>query len=78
MTALKQGVVFSDGGMHAEGMVRNFAFDMFCLYWKVNSFRHLMLKIDKPLVERLDSFGIDFIMFSFRWMLCFMSREVLT
>jgi hypothetical protein len=35
-----------------------------------------MLKIDKSLVERLESFGIDFIMFSFRWMLCFMSREV--
>lgn len=62
MNALKQGVVFSDGGMHAEGMV--------------NSFRHLMVKIDKPLVDRLESFGIDFIMFSFRWMLCFMSREL--
>jgi hypothetical protein len=62
MNGLKEGVVFSDGGLHAESMCSNF--------------RKLMLEVDKPVVERLESLGIDFIMFSFRWMICFMSREL--
>jgi len=62
MNGLMKDVVFSDGGLHAERMVFNF--------------RKLMINIDKELVDRLEQMGIDFIMFSFRWMLCFMSREL--
>lgn len=62
MSGLQNDVVFSEGGLHAERMVFNF--------------KRLMTKIDKALVDRLDHLGIDFIMFSFRWMLCFMSREL--
>lgn len=62
MNDLQTTLTFTEGGIHAEEMM--------------GKFRELMGRINPQLVAHFDNIGLDFIMFSFRWMLCFLSREV--
>lgn len=62
MNDLQTTITFTEGGIHAEEMM--------------TKFRALMLKVNPRLVAHFDAIGLDFVMFSFRWMLCFLSREV--
>jgi len=52
------------GGVHSEAMM--------------SEFRILMENVHPKLVQHLDKVGIEFSHFSFRWILCFMSRELTT
>jgi hypothetical protein len=62
MNDLQTTITFTEGGIHAEEMM--------------TKFKDLMLRINPDLISHLENLGIDFIMFAFRWMLCFLSREV--
>eukprot|EP01127_Copromyxa_protea_P023949 TRINITY_DN921_c0_g1_i3.p1 TRINITY_DN921_c0_g1~~TRINITY_DN921_c0_g1_i3.p1 ORF type:complete len:399 (-),score=49.07 TRINITY_DN921_c0_g1_i3:40-1236(-) len=64
MNDLQNTITFTEGGIHAEEMM--------------TKFKDLMTRINPKLVAHLEGVGIDFIMFSFRWMLCFLSRELST
>ncbi|SGZ49697.1 CIC11C00000003744 [Sungouiella intermedia] len=43
---------------------------------QVSDLRNLISKIDLPLIEHLESEGVEFIQFSFRWMNCLLMREL--
>lgn len=43
---------------------------------QVNDLRNLVSKIDLPLLEHLESEGVEFIQFAFRWMNCLLMREL--
>lgn len=43
---------------------------------QVNDLRNLISKIDLPLLDHLESEGVEFIQFSFRWMNCLLMREL--
>jgi len=68
LTALFKGLrklqPLHSGGVHSEAMM--------------SEFRILMEQIKPDLVKHLDSVGIEFSFFSFRWFLCFMTREFTT
>jgi len=62
ISSLQSTIAFTEGGLHAEEMLQNF--------------KTLMIRINPTLVEHFDKIGLEFVMFSFRWMLCFLSREL--
>eukprot|EP01126_Amoeba_proteus_P063465 TRINITY_DN874_c0_g1_i9.p1 TRINITY_DN874_c0_g1~~TRINITY_DN874_c0_g1_i9.p1 ORF type:complete len:384 (-),score=41.70 TRINITY_DN874_c0_g1_i9:399-1550(-) len=62
MNDLQDAITFTRGGVYAEEMM--------------TKFREVMSRLNPSLVGRLDTLKIDFLLFSFRWMLCFLSREV--
>eukprot|EP01126_Amoeba_proteus_P052792 TRINITY_DN6406_c0_g1_i1.p1 TRINITY_DN6406_c0_g1~~TRINITY_DN6406_c0_g1_i1.p1 ORF type:complete len:466 (-),score=61.71 TRINITY_DN6406_c0_g1_i1:64-1461(-) len=62
MNQLSESVSFTTAGIHAEVML--------------NSLVILMEKINQRLVCHLKKLGVEFIMFAFRWILCFFSREL--
>eukprot|EP01130_Rhizamoeba_saxonica_P012871 TRINITY_DN5469_c0_g1_i1.p1 TRINITY_DN5469_c0_g1~~TRINITY_DN5469_c0_g1_i1.p1 ORF type:complete len:376 (+),score=68.43 TRINITY_DN5469_c0_g1_i1:52-1179(+) len=64
MTSLSDRYNISSGGVHGEPMV--------------DEFKQIMEVINPRLVSHLDNMGITFFHFSFRWMLCFMMRELTT
>jgi hypothetical protein len=43
---------------------------------QVKELRELTSRIDAPLVKKMDSEGIEFMQFSFRWMNCLLMREL--
>lgn len=44
---------------------------------QVNDLRNLIAKIDLPLLQHLESEGVEFLQFAFRWMNCLLMRELL-
>jgi len=61
ISSLKSKYVFTEGGIFAEPMV--------------TKFESMIQKINPSLKSHFDNLGIQFIHFSFRWMLCLMIRE---
>lgn len=64
ISSIRRVHVFHEGGVYAVPMVE--------------AIEKLTNMLHPELVEHFNSLGITFVHFSFRWMLCFMSREVST
>ncbi|XP_049879509.1 TBC1 domain family member 22B [Pectinophora gossypiella] len=54
----------------------NYIFAQLGIQYKVNQLKELIRRIDLPLHEHLQSHGVDYLQFSFRWMNNLLTREI--
>ncbi|KAK6459397.1 rab-GTPase-TBC domain-containing protein [Scheffersomyces xylosifermentans] len=59
-----------------ENITDNYIHEQPGIIRQVNELRTLISKIDLELINHLDSEGVEFIQFSFRWMNCLLMREL--
>ena len=59
-----------------DGIQDNYIFAQPGIQRQVSALRDLTMRIDSSLAKHLESEGVEFIQFSFRWMNCLLMREV--
>lgn len=59
-----------------DGIQDNYIYAQPGIHRQVNTLHDLVRRIDHPLAKHLESEGVEFMQFSFRWMNCLLMREI--
>ena len=59
-----------------EGVQDNYTFAQPGIQRRVFRLRELVTRVDRPLADALEGYGIEFLQFGFRWINCLLSREL--